>query len=104
MVNYCLYCYNPMLYNVLELHNSSMFTIALSCTIRHCCTMIYIIISPLIHSLQLHSLHLIKQMEPPSRTTSFLDILFTPPVYKTYIFHQDFSSRDNLMHSIKVTP
>ena len=25
-------------------------------------------------------------MEPPSRTTPYLDILFTPPVYKTYIF------------------
>ena len=40
-------------------------------------------------------------MEPPSRTTLFLDILFTPPVYKTYIFHQDFSSRDNLMLTVK---
>ena len=40
-------------------------------------------------------------MEPPSRTTPNLDILFTPPVYKTYIFLQDFSSRDNLMLSVK---
>ena len=40
-------------------------------------------------------------MEPPSRTTPYLDILFTPPVYKTYIFLQDFSSRDNLMLSVK---
>ena len=40
-------------------------------------------------------------MESPSRTTPFLDILFTPPVYKTYIFHQDFSSRDNLMLTVK---
>ena len=42
-----------------------------------------------------------KLMESPSRTTPFLDILFTPPVYKTYIFHQDFSSRDNLMLTVK---
>ena len=34
-------------------------------------------------------------MEPPSRTTPNLDILFTPPVYKTYIFLQD------LMLSVK---
>ena len=34
-------------------------------------------------------------------TTPYLDILFTPPVYKTYIFLQDFSSRDNFMLSIK---
>ena len=40
-------------------------------------------------------------MEPPSRITPYLDILFTPPVYKTYIFLQDFSSRDSLMLSIK---
>ena len=40
-------------------------------------------------------------MEPPSRTTPNLDTLFTPPVYKTYIFLHDFSSRDNLMLSVK---
>ena len=40
-------------------------------------------------------------MEPPSRTTPNLDIFFTPPVYKTYIFLQDFSSRDNLMLPVK---
>ena len=40
-------------------------------------------------------------MEPPSRTTPFLDIFFTPPVYKTYIFLQDFSSRDNFMLPVK---
>ena len=59
---YCLYYYDPMLYNESELNNSSMLTIVLSCTISHCCTMIYIyiIISPLIHNLQLHSLHLIN--------------------------------------------
>ena len=34
--------YSPMLYNVSELHNSSMFTIVQSCTMSHCCTMIYI--------------------------------------------------------------
>ena len=45
---YCLNCYDPMLHNVSELHNSSMFTIVLSCTTSHCCTMIYIIINPLI--------------------------------------------------------
>ena len=40
-------------------------------------------------------------MEPPSRTTPYLDILFTHPVYKTYIILEDFSSRDNLMLSVK---
>ena len=40
-------------------------------------------------------------MEPPSRIAPFLDILFTSPVYKTYIFHQDFSFRDNLMPTVK---
>ena len=29
---YCLYCYDPILYNVSELHNSSMFTIVQYCT------------------------------------------------------------------------
>ena len=48
--------------------------------------------------LQVHTLDL---MEPPSRTTPNLDIFLTPPVYKTYIFLQDFSSRDNLMLSVK---
>ena len=43
-------------------------------------------------------------MEPPSRTTPYLDTLLTPPVYKACIFHQDFSSRDSLMHTVKVTP
>ena len=43
-------------------------------------------------------------MEAPSRTTPYLDTLFTPPVYKTCIFHQGFSSRDSLMHTVKVTP
>ena len=42
-----------------------------------------------------------SSMEPPSRTTPNLDILFTLPVYKTYIFLQDFSSRDNLMLCVK---
>ena len=42
-----------------------------------------------------------KLMESPSRTTPFLDILFTAPVYKTYTFHQDFSSRDNRMLTVK---
>ena len=40
-------------------------------------------------------------MEPPYRTTPYTDILFTPPVYKTYIFLQDFSSTDNLMLPVK---
>ena len=40
-------------------------------------------------------------MEPSSRTTPNLDILFTPPLYKTYIFLQDFSSRDSLMLPVK---
>ena len=40
-------------------------------------------------------------LEPPSRTTPNLGILFMPPVYKTYIFLQDFSSRDNLILSVK---
>ena len=40
-------------------------------------------------------------MEPPSRTTPNLDIFLTRPVYKTYIFLQDFSSRDSLKLSIK---
>ena len=46
--------------------------------------------------------HLTIKMEPPSRTAPYLDTLFTPPVYKTCIFHQDFSSRDSLMLTIKV--
>ena len=46
--------------------------------------------------------HPISWMEPPSRTVPYLDTLFTPPVYKTCIFHQDFSSRDSLVHTIKV--
>ena len=37
---------------------------------------------------------------PPGQLPT-VDILFTPPVYKTYIFLQDFSSRDNLMLSVK---
>ena len=41
-------------------------------------------------------------MEPPSRTAPYLDTLFKPPVYKTCIFLQDFSSKDSLMHTIKV--
>ena len=50
---------------------------------------------------KLYKFSLTSSMEPPSRTTPYLDILFTPPVYKTYIFLQDFSSRDNLMLSVK---
>ena len=41
-------------------------------------------------------------MKFPSWTTPYLDVPFTPPVCKTYTFHQDFSSRDNLMLTIKV--
>ena len=67
----------------------------------------------IVHSVQEHTVftfqyitklivvHTIESMETPSRTTPYLDILCTPPVYKTYIFLQDSSFRDNLMHSIK---
>ena len=41
-------------------------------------------------------------MELPSLTAPYLDTLLTPPVYKTCIFHQDFSSRDSLMPTVKV--
>ena len=53
-----------------------------------------------IYSFKVTSSH-ISLMEPPSKTTPYLDILFTPPVYKTYIFLQDFSPRDNLMLPVK---
>ena len=54
---------------------------------------------PIIHSSQVHP---ISWMELPSWTAPYLDTLFTPPVYKTCIFHQDFSSRDSLMPTVKV--
>ena len=46
--------------------------------------------------------HTKNSMDPPSRTAPYLDTLFTPPVYKTCIFHQDFFSRDSLMLTVKV--
>ena len=100
---YYLYCYDSMLYNASELHNSSMFTIIQYCTM-FTVAQLYIVHKSNNKQFTVTQSSLNQLMEPPSRTTPFLDILFTPPVYKTYIFHQDFSSRDNLMHSIKVTP
>ena len=55
-------------------------------------------INTIVHSVQEHTVFTspvydivitsshINLMEPPSRTTPYLDILLTPPVYETYIF------------------
>ena len=53
----------------------------------------------ILHSSQVHP---ISWMELLSWTAPYLDTIFTPPVYKTCIFHQDFSSRDSLMPTVKV--
>ena len=88
-------------------------TIFQSCTINQYCTIVqcYTIVqsSNIIkftnsNNIQFISsqFHLATWMEHPSRTAPHLDTLFTPPVYKTCIFHQDFSSRDSLMLPNKV--
>ena len=88
-------------------------TVFQSCTINQCCTIVqcHTIVhrSNIIKFISSNNIqvinsqvHLTTWMEPPSRTAPYLDTLFTPPVYKTCIFHQDFSSRDRLMLPIKV--
>ena len=89
------------------------FIIVLSCTVFQSCTIIQcyttaqssnIIKFTSSNNIQFMSsqVHTNSWMEPPSRTAPYLDTLFTPPVYKTCIFHQDFSSRDSLMLTVKV--
>ena len=46
--------------------------------------------------------HPISWMELPSWTAPYLDVPFTPPVCKTYTFHQYVSSRDSLMLTVQV--
>ena len=94
-----LFLLGSLVCNSVSLHNSILFTIVQFAqwftlyNSTQCSQVQYIV-----YGLQVLTN---SSMEPPSRTTPNLDILFTPPVYKTYIFLQDFSSRDNLMLSVK---
>ena len=82
-------------------------TIFQSCTLVQCCTIVQCYTMLMFHksnNIQFTNSQVqpISWMEPPCRTAPYLDTLFTPPVHKTCICHQDFSSRDSLMHTIKV--
>ena len=94
-----LFLLDSLVCNTVGLHNSLLFTIvqfAQWFTLYNSTQRLWV--QYIVYGLQVLTN---SSMEPPSRTTPSLDILFTPPVYKTYIFLQDFSSRDNLMLPVK---